>query len=199
VRLVNKATFLTLIVISSLILIVAAGCATPGTAGFAGSDGADGVAGSQGFQGPPGAVGSKGAKGSLGSSGPQGPQGSQGSQGDQGPTGDTLPLNVILVGEGNSASVQPVVISPDVTLTFDVYGSGFQPGDVIEVQLFSNTGSYVPVTSKSKALDNFVDLAGAFNSTWSAGGKVKAGVYSVDVLGTVSNTKTSAPLIVANK
>ena len=198
-RLVNKGTFITLIVISSLLLMVAAGCGSQGTAGISGPAGSDGAAGPQGFQGFPGAEGPKGPKGALGERGPQGYQGSQGDQGNKGPTGDTLPLNVVLVGPGNSTSAQPIVVSPDVALTFDIYGTGFQPGDIIDVQLFSQNGRYVPVTTTSKALDNFVDLAGAFKSTWSAGGKVKAGVYAVEVLGTVSNTKASAPLIVANK
>jgi hypothetical protein len=92
--------------------------------------------GSVGERGPTGATGASGSTGAIGpngDTGPAGPSGLQGPTGVTGPTGDT--------GPSGPAANQPQarIISTLGTLTldeaFEVWGSGFAPGESVVVSL----------------------------------------------------------------
>ena len=200
-RLANKRTFLTLLVVSVLALFVAAACGSEGDQGSQGPQGAQGGQGSQGpqgAQGDQGPQGPQGAQGGQGPQGPQGPQGDQGPQGPQGPQGETLPLNIILAAAGDKTSDQPLVISPDGPVHVIVYGSGFNEGEELRVELVGSNGLVIAGFSRVEGL-NFVGLAGAFSSTWTTASPVAEGLYSVEVTSMPSNTKASSALVVAEK
>ncbi len=194
-RLAKKSTFLTLLVVSVLTLFVAAAC---GSEGARGSQGPQGAQGGQGSQGPQGAQGPQGDQGPQGPQGAQGPQGDQGPQGSQGYQGETLPLNIILAAPGDNTSDQPLVVSPDNPVHVVVYGSGFNEGEELRVELVASNGLVIANFSRVEG-SNFVGLAGAFESEWATASPLAEGLYSIEVTAMPSNTKASAPLIVAAK
>ena len=128
----------------------------------------------------------------------RGRRGIKGLQGPQGPQGETLPLNIILAAAGDKTSDQPLVISPDGPVHVIVYGSGFNEGEELRVELVGSNGLVIAGFSRVEGL-NFVGLAGAFSSTWTTASPVAEGLYSVEVTSMPSNTKASSALVVAEK
>ena len=124
----------TVILVSALSLLLMAACAGP--QGEQGPQGPQGAAGPAGEAGPSGPEGPRGPTGEPGIRGPQGVQGPPGVPGQQGPA-----------GEAAMAHASIVASSPVLSLdgSFEVWGSGFQPSESVEVYFDLDVGLQIIV------------------------------------------------------
>ncbi len=102
-----------------------------GATGPQGPKGDTGLQGPQGLAGPAGLQGPKGEQGPPGPAGPRGPTGLTGVAGPQGPVGPPGPVYVLVVS--------PVSIMAGAAA--GIYGSGFRPGEVLEVSVAEEGGA----------------------------------------------------------
>ncbi len=124
----------TLILASALSLLLLAACAGPqGDPGPTGPQGAVGPAGPAGPEGPPGL---RGPAGEPGIRGPQGLQGPPGVPGAPGPAGEPA------TAYASIAASAPVLYLDGA---FEVWGSGFQPSESVEVYFDLDVGLQVIV------------------------------------------------------
>ena len=124
----------TVILASALSLLLLAACTGP--QGEQGPPGPQGPAGPAGEAGPAGPAGLRGPGGEPGIRGPQGLQGPPGVPGDPGPA-----------GEAGMAYASIVASEPVLYLdgSLEVWGSGFQPSESIEVYFDVETGLQIIV------------------------------------------------------
>jgi hypothetical protein len=168
------------LMIISLLIVPLAACEGPqGPQGEQGPQGPQGVQGEEGPPGPPGQPG--GATGPQGPAGPAGPQGEQGEQGPRGLTGATGPMGP----QGIQGDVGPnatiVVTDPTFDPYSDLYGAfaicyiflGSGPGpwsrDAYVYGSNFPAGSYVSITICETDIildeDVLVNACGAFRTT----------------------------------
>lgn len=124
-RFYSKALSLT---ISSILVLAVIACAGP-----AGSAGAAGLPGEPGNPGNPGPAGPAGAAGPQGEPGLPGNPGEPGNPGNAGPTGPQGPAGAD--GQSGSASLYTTHSTMTVDDTFTVWGSGFNPGEPVIIQI----------------------------------------------------------------
>ena len=124
----------TVILVSALSLLLLAACAGP--QGERGPQGPQGVAGPAREAGPAGPAGPRGPAGEPGIRGPQGLQGPPGVQGDPG-----------RAGEAAAAHTSIVTSAPILYMDsgFEVWGSGFQPSESVEVYFDVDAGLQIIV------------------------------------------------------
>ena len=132
------------LIVISLLLVPLAACEGPqGPQGQEGPQGPQGPQGPEGPQGPRGRAGGEtgpaGPEGPQGEPGPMGPQGEQGDRGLAGPTGlmgppgPAGPNATIVVFAPGGPCVCYVV--DGTTATIDVYGSNFVPGQHLHLTI----------------------------------------------------------------
>lgn len=162
------------LIVISLLIVPLAACKGP--QGPVGPTGPQGPAGPQGDQGPTGlrgagggATGPAGPEGPVGPQGPAGPQGPQGEKGDPGSQGPSGPMGPqgIQGPVGNNATIVVVDAANGVafcylsTLQQDydivVYGSNFVPGDYIHITICQTN---IRLTPEPTTLQ--VNVCGAF-------------------------------------
>ena len=196
-RVFNKGSIGTLIVLSVLALLLTVACTGPvGTQGPSGAGGAGGAMGPQGAAGPQGPAGAAGSQGSTGYPGSQGPTGAQGATGIKGDTGPTQPTAVILSDASGANGAQPLTVDAGVA-KFSVTGSGFPSGSYIIGELHKSDGSSLILALDSG--DATASLGGVFSSVLSTNkNSLSAGVYSVVISAATGagNISASAPLVV---
>jgi hypothetical protein len=112
------------LIIIALILVPLTAC--PGQQGEQGPQGPQGPQGEKGERGP---IGPPGETGPAGPTGPQGEEGPPGEQGEQGPPGPNAALFIV---DGSGSAVCHIS-TMDVSVTFTVYGSNFEPGDTVHL------------------------------------------------------------------
>ncbi len=126
------------LIVISLLLVPLAACEGP--RGPQGDVGPTGAQGPQGDVGPPGPRGQAG--GEQGPAGPPGPAGPQGPQGPQGPKGDTGPAGAMgMIGPKGPAGPNATIVALDgsgnVKAKYQsflwVIGSNFNPGDYVNL------------------------------------------------------------------
>ena len=137
------------LIVISLLLVPLAACQGPqGPKGPEGPEGPMGLKGEDGPPGPPGRdVGDPGPQGPQGDPGPQGPVGPQGEKGDRGLRGPAGPMGppgpagpgptiVVCSGEGDNDG-HAITFFYDGTGDFviRVYGSNFVPGDSVHLTI----------------------------------------------------------------
>jgi len=136
------------LIVISLLLVPLAACQGPqGTKGPEGPEGPMGLKGEDGPPGPPGRdTGDPGPQGPQGDPGPQGPVGPQGEKGDRGLRGLAGPMGVpgpagpnatIVVAYYNPGGSDTVISEFTGYMSFPiiVYGSNFVPGDSVHVTI----------------------------------------------------------------
>jgi hypothetical protein len=149
---------------------------TDGTAGAAGVDGSNGSNGEDGDDGEPGLPGPPGPPGGNGVAGPPGPPG---APGEPGPQGDALWAGITL-SENTLTTVD--------VLFLDAYLTGFDIAETVTVELINPDGSATGMGS--------VDASSAGIATIKiTGSTLAAGVYAVQATGS-SGGKASTALIV---
>ncbi|MBN18865.1 MAG: hypothetical protein CL758_05245 [Chloroflexi bacterium] len=116
------------LVISSILVLAVIACAGPaGAAGSPGLPGEPGNPGNPGPAGPAGAQGPQGEPGLPGNPGEPGNPGNPGPKGAQGPAGAD--------GQSGAASLFTTHSTMTVDDTFTVWGSGFNPGEPVIIQV----------------------------------------------------------------
>ena len=195
-RVFNKGSIGTLIVLSVLALLLTVACTGPaGTQGPSGIGGAGGAMGPQGAAGPQGPVGAAGSQGSTGYPGSQGPTGAQGATGVKGDTGPTQPAAVILSNATDANGTQPLTVDAGAA-TISVTGSGFPGGSYFIAELHKSDGSTLILARQSG--DTTASLGGVFSTVVGSPTALSAGIYSVVVtsISSTGNISASAPLVV---
>ena len=120
---------ITTALLSSILVLTLIACqGPPGEPGLPGLPGNPGNPGAPGPQGPPGEPGLPGLPGNPGNSGAPGPQGVPGPQGPTGVDGVSPHASISLSKSSIAISDDPFVVS----------GSGFIPGEPIQLGLFIN-------------------------------------------------------------
>ena len=119
------------LIISSILVLAVIACAGPagaaGTSGLPGEPGNPGKPGNPGPSGPQGPAGVQGEPGLPGNPGEPGNPGNAGPKGPQGPAGAD--------GQSGSASLYTTHSTMTVDDTFTVWGSGFNPGEPVIIQV----------------------------------------------------------------
>lgn len=164
----------------------------PGLPGLSGNPGNPGLAGPQGPPGLPGEPGLPGRPGNPGNPGLAGPPGPPGPPGAQGVAGIS-PEAAIAVSKATLTMDQPL----------DVWGSGFQPGELVVVRLLIDEKNQ-QIIGKGVGSQAAADASGAWSfSVSSIGGSaaVKAaapGVRTLLAVGT-GGTRASVPVTIVAK
>ena len=79
--------------------------------------------------------------GVVGCVGPVGPAGPTGAAGATGPSGAQGPPGELAKSPGAAITVSPSVIEPGKTIEFEVIGSGFVPGEMVDIGLAGAGGT----------------------------------------------------------
>jgi hypothetical protein len=135
----------TVLVFSTIILAVVGCSGTAGAPGLPGNPGNPGASGSQGLQGDTGLPGNPGNPGNPGAPGSQGPSGPAGSP------ASAIPKANIVISKSVMTMTEP----------FQVWGSGFEPGEPVIIKLAIDQ-SASPVVGGARGSQVTANGAGAF-------------------------------------